>query len=343
MLRVLLLPLALLVLSAFSPVAHAASFACEKAATPFEHAVCDNPLLSAKDSLLAKAFATAIGGLEKPSVVVMRAQQRDWLGFVQRDCMDGADPLTTGAYGSDQVTCFLDGYDRRITAVEDSRMMGGVRFYPSTSYAVLPDTSPDTNAYNKVARYDAAIPQIDGGERGGIAFNKFMARQGAELSALLASPDGSGLDATADSSLRIYVEAVYPARISTKALRYWYGHGAAHGQTDISNQHFLRMEARPLVASDVFEGDDWRQALLDLSVIQLKTLLGDSLMLDDPTTLAEYVIDPARWSFGDNGLEIQFQQYEVTAYALGSPKVTIGWEALSGYLSTSYDQVLYGY
>jgi hypothetical protein len=43
------------------------------------------------------------------------------------------------------------------------------------------------------------------------------------------------------------------------------------------------------------------------------------------------------------GMLVQFQPYEVTAYAYGAPTVTIPWTALSRYLAVSGNEIVYGY
>src|SRR5690606_25836953 len=84
--------LAVLALAMVAP-AQAASFACARAGTAFEHAICDNPRLSAADDTLAIAFATAIGGLSQSGVNAMRVDQRNWLDFAARSCTDDAQLL----------------------------------------------------------------------------------------------------------------------------------------------------------------------------------------------------------------------------------------------------------
>ena len=58
---------------------------------------------------------------------------------------------------------------------------------------------------------------------------------------------------------------------------------------------------------------------------------------DVPKTAA----DPTRWKFTDRGLDIIFEPYEVTAYAAGTPTITIPWDKLTDYLSENYYELLY--
>ena len=61
-------------------------------------------------------------------------------------------------------------------------------------------------------------------------------------------------------------------------------------------------------------------------------------------TIADSVIDPERWVLSDPyGLVIQFQPYEVAAYAYGAPTARVSWEALEDYLAEGADSVRYGW
>lgn len=68
------------------PVANAASFDCAKASTAFERAICEFPELSKRDEILAKAYATALGGLSEAAEATVQKGQREWLAFAERAC-----------------------------------------------------------------------------------------------------------------------------------------------------------------------------------------------------------------------------------------------------------------
>ena len=337
--------LSLVVMPIFAPItpAWAASFDCAKATTPFEHAICVDPGLSMKDEVMAKAFATALGGLSQPAEAELRDGQRDWLAFAQASCTNDARLLTTGSYDEDQRTCLAQVYDDRTSVLESSRMISGMRFYPQTHYAVLPDVGPDASPDFPTATYDAALAQVDGSDTAG-GFNRFMVEQGAKLSGSLLDPAVSGdlakLDATVDVSTQLTVTEVTPKRISGTILTYQYNHGGAHGGSYLGNFHYMREAGRGLVAADLFKDNAWQKRLLDLSVKQLTADLGDALMLDDPASLQEAVVDPERWRITEKGLEIQFEQYEVSAYANGAPTVTLPWNGLEDVLRENYYSLL---
>lgn len=330
--------------------ATAASFDCAAASTPFEHAICDIPELSAADDRLAKSFATATGGLTKESVVLMRGDQRAWLDYAQRACTDDAEPLSRGSYPEMGGSCLVEKFNSRSGALEQSRMIGGHRFFIKSLYAALPDPNEVGNpdSYWKVASHDAVMPQLEAEDPWAEAFNRYVMDEAArdtETLSLAGASDVTDLDATADSSLNIEVKELGgTSRITLSVNTYWYGHGAAHGNWSISYLHYLTAEQRGLQADDMFAGKDWQATLRDAAWAQLQTEHAEWLQVESPSDIAEIVIDPARWDLSnDYGLVIQFQPYEVSAYAYGAPTITIPWEKLDAIKAETQDQVRWGY
>lgn len=332
-----------------SPAA-AASFDCTKAATPFEHAICDIPDLSAADEVLAKAFATATGGLTKTAANTMRADQRNWLDFAQRACTDDAQPLTSGTYDDDAKSCLVDTFNARNRALEASRMLGGHRFYLKSFYAALPDPAEVDNpdSYWKVASHELTVPQLDADDALAAGFNDYVmdnAANQADIASLANGGDVDELDPSSDASVDIAVKEVAgTSRITLEVNTYWYGHGAAHGNWGISYLHYYVPETRGLIASDVFSGNDWQGTLVDAAWAQLQLEHKEWLQVEKAADIAEIVVEPARWDLSNAyGLVIQFEPYEVSAYAYGAPTITIPWAQLDGIKAENQDVVRYGY
>lgn len=343
------------VLAAFAALAlpagpaMAASFDCAKAATPFEHAICDAPQLSRADEILSKAFATATGGLSGQSVSMMRQDQRNWLDFAQRVCTDDAQPLTQGRYDEEGASCLLDKFNGRVDALEQSRMLGGHRFLIKSVYGAVPDPDEAGNpdSYWKVGSYESVLPLLDADDPLAEKFNAFVLEQAnAAADALASGEEGdlSGLDGRADNAANIDVKQVVGTkRISMVQTSYSYPHGAAHGGTMITYLHYLADQERGLVASDIFAAAGWEKTLVDLAWAQLQVEHKDWLQIDSPDDIAKIVVDPARWEFSDDyGLVIQFNQYEISAYAYGAPTITIGWDKLGDITAETQSAILYG-
>ena len=330
--------------------AMAASFDCAKAATPMETTICAVPALSGADEVLAKSFATALGGLTKPSEQKMRADQRAWLDFAERSCTDNAKPMTIHSDDPAAGACLVAQFKTRSTRLEQSRMLGGHRFLIQSVYGVLPDPdevgNPDSNW--KVATHELVVPRLDSDDKLAEGFNGFVTAEAKAFSTLGVGLSGQALpelEGTANTEVTIKPVEVVESRISLEVFNYWFGHGAAHGNWGISYLHYLTNEGRGLEASDLFAGDDWQDVLVEAAWAQLHAEHdADWLQVDDKSEIAETVVDPHAWSFErDQGLTIQFDPYEVAAYAYGAPTITIPWDKLEAIKADGQDSVRYGW
>lgn len=322
----------LLVLLVGMSAAQAASFDCAKAATPFETAICADPELSAADDLLAVAYQTAIGGLSKAALAEVQKTQRAWLDYAQKSCTDDAQ-LPKGPYNEDQVACLKGAYSARMRRLEQSRMWDGLRFYGIESYGVIPDTTAEPDAFNKVATREAGAPRIDGTGEEAQAFADFVEAN--------TPPLVEDQDETSDVQRSSNVINVSASLISLEINDWWYGHGAAHGNYTITYAHFLRGEKRALVAEDIFEAEGWQGGVGDLAVAALQRSVDGGIWEDASEAAKAAAADPTRWSFSSEGLEITYQPYEVTAYAFGAPKITLSWTELTPYLKAGAMELVY--
>lgn len=327
----ILAPLLVVPTAPLTPVA-AASFDCSKAATVTETAVCSHDDLSILDDTLAVAYATAIGGLSKSAMAQMRSNERAWVDFTEQSCTAGEEPLR-GVPSDDVVSCINSNFFNRIRDLEQSRMLNGLRFYFVEAFDVFPaDTEASGVDYIKVATKVYSSPRIDGDDALARDFNAFA--EALLKTAMAGAGEGSGpTDRTSDVDTRVKLMAATASRITLQTTDWIYGHGAAHGNYTVSYAHYLPNEGRALVASDVFSGDDWVEPLAKLAAVALKVSLGSDLWEDLDEPLKEWVADPSRWDFSNEGLVLQFQPYEVTAYAAGAPTVTIPWGELQGLIT----------
>jgi uncharacterized protein YecT (DUF1311 family) len=337
MMRVML-ALAMLLLGLAA--AQAASFDCGKAGTPFEMAICANPDASKADEVLAQAYATALGGLSKPAADSLKATQHDWLNYAARACSDDAQPIA-GTYNGDQQQCLVSTIRERIAALEASRMLGGYRFYPWERYLVIRDPDATADSYNKVATRHYQTIKMDGSDDVASAFNAMTETMRQRDDALLGedahlfTSDGKELDATdasADIDISTTVESVSAYRITLETDNYWFGHGAAHGNYGATYDHFLIEEARALAPSDIFAKAGWEAALGKLVVDRAKEQLGEDYQGTD-ADVAGMAADPGRWEFSADGLVINFNPYDVAAYAVGAVSVMVPWNDITDLLA----------
>jgi len=339
---VLRLILALAAILMFTPIAAAASFDCDKAQTAFERAVCTDPTLSHQDEVLAKAYATALGGLSDGAAAQMKATQHAWLDHAERVCSVDAEPISD-TYNDDQIACLQTTYRSRIQALETSRMLGDYRFYPEEAYLLEKDTEAADDAFNKVAEKHFQTIKIDGGEEDGLAAAFNQLTEDLRVGYTDYFPDGQAAfapgDVTEDVDISTIVKSVSDYRITLQTTNYSYGHGAAHGNYGISYAHFLVSEQRALKASDIFAKQGWQTTLAKLVIARVKEQMGDGYFADSEADIPNWVADPSRWDFSSDGLIIQFQPYEVAAYAAGAVTVTLRWDEIRDLLAENGEQI----
>lgn len=106
--------------------------------------------------------------------------------------------------------------------------------------------------------------------------------------------------------------------------------GGAHPSNEVRTVNVDVRRGRRLTLADVFApGSDWLHAVSTAAAGALREQLGadgDAAWIERGTAP-----DPqnfAAWAIGEDGLEITFQEYQVAAYALGSPTVTLDPAAL---------------
>ncbi|PXA98194.1 hypothetical protein DMC47_09820 [Nostoc sp. 3335mG] len=319
--------------------AQAASFDCGKAATPFEKAICADPDLSKADERLAKTYSTAIGGLSEAAIGALRADQRQWLDFARRACTEDAQPMSSGSYDEMGMRCLRGLFSTRSAQLETSRMIGGLRFYPRAAFATLPDPEAEPDSAWAVASHELSYVQLDADADIADKFNAFVEAEAVRLSDMYGEVKGTVAmdpDPGSDTSNSIAVQDVSgQTRITLDVGTYWYGHGAAHGNWTQTYLHYLPREGRALAARDIFGRKGWQKALLDLTVEALNSQHDpEMLMIEDTSYIADAVTDPSRWDLSDPySLIVQFQPYEVAAYAYGAPTARVSWEALADYLA----------
>lgn len=330
--------------------AGAASFDCGKASNPFERAICGDEVLSSADDRLARTYETAIGGLSSAALGVVRADQRRWLSYAQRACTPDAQPLAAGDYDERGLRCLAGVFNDRSRVLEASRMIDGRRFYPISREVVLPnpDEVDDPQSNWPVAQHELALLQLDDAAAYAEDFNAFVKSQASELSDLAGALDGTepdALDPASDTSVHVTLhEPTTENRISLEVITYWYGHGAAHGQGHISYLHYLVDEARALEANDIFTGKRWENAVTKLVAEALRAEHGDNLFFENDEDIAAIVTDPRSWDLSnDYHLIVQFNPYEVAAYAYGYPVARVSWSDLEPYLAEGAQDVRYGF
>ena len=253
-----------------------------------------------------------------------------WLAYAERACTEDAEPQQSD-YVEDQYNCVHSNIYNRIRELEQSRMIDGWRFYLVEDFSVLKaDQEESGSTFNTVATKVYSSPRIDGDDKTATEFNAFA--ETLLQTVMTGAMEGGGPnDRTSDIDTRLKVTDATSQRITITINDWWYGHGAAHGNYAITYAHFLPPEGRALMTEDVFAVEGWVEPVAKLAMAALKASLGENLWDDLDASVAESIANPAHWNFSQQGLIVQFQPYEVTAYAAGAPTIIIPWAQLEPY------------
>lgn len=322
--------LGLIVALLLVPAAQAASFDCGKARTPFAKAICTHPDLSKADDTLAATLKAALDGLSAPAAAEVSSAQEAWVKYANIACTKDA-KLPATPYKGDDITCLSGLFSDRTDQLGKGATVGGLRFYYVDRYAALKDPQPPDFG-GTVGLKQISTPRIDGTDAEAAAFNHFIETGTKDDLNPSIVTDLKPDDGSEDDTGVMLVTTVNPVRISMNVSFSSYGHGAAHPNYATTFVHYLRGENRRLLATDIFTGADWQTKFQAIALAAVTKSEGDDLMLDDPKSINDLVIDPARWDFSKDGLILQFEPYEVAAYAVGAPTVTIPWSDLDGLL-----------
>jgi uncharacterized protein len=341
--------LAILLLGS-SIAAHAVSFDCAKAHTPQQKAVCASSELSAADDRLTSAYKAALAAAPAEFHDQVRDAQRAWIRRITLDCLPGNPNRPLDA-------CLHDAYKARTSALEHTMdSVGGVKFiWVSVSFTV-PDSPAGTESdrqrgVSPVATFDASWPQALSNSTEWQAWNSAIEDTARDLASQgNAGPDRKWKPAWAndlDTDLETTIGLVAPRLVTATISNLWYGHGAAHPNTDSLRLNWLLQRKRELIPEDVFRaGSGWRQILYDRTDKYLHSVLdqdsgGNYQKLGEPGAMAEkvhrIVEDPQNWDIDAKGITIVFQQYAVACRACTPEPFTLTWDSLKPILNPEFE------
>ncbi len=138
------------------------------------------------------------------------------------------------------------------------------------------------------------------------------------------------------ATLGSFVDATYqvieadPALISIKFNVAWYGAGAAHPNTYSVTLNYNLNAGKVLTLADLFKPNtNYLQAISDYSI---KTLQAAG-KLDFPEGAQPKPENYQSWNIRKDGLQINFDDYQVTPHAVGPQTVIIPYSALTSLIN----------
>ena len=315
--------------------AHAASFDCSRAVSPFEKAVCADSALSKADETLASTYRADRALLSAAGQGALRSSQRSWLAYATRLCRPGDTPLNAprwSMYGRTPKTpealvasCLEDTYRERQRLLGAAvAHLGGLTFLQTTTYQVQPARLPEYVKGPDAAHWIITTVQIDAPK------TPAQAAWNAAISAALADAsdhpgDEVSEDGSTDGDFTTRLVSASPDLISAELFTGTYGKGQAHGQYSSESQLFSLRSGRPLLAQDVFNHKvDWKAFL---SQRTFNHLPAEWRKPEYMQAMSATAVDAHYWSFLQKGLQVRFDPYSVAGYNPPEP-VLIPWSEL---------------
>lgn len=190
--------------------------------------------------------------------------------------------------------------------------------------------------------YEVAVrfPQLDGGDAAVVAplnravrdaVDKAVADFRAEAADLGSAPEAGAPPFGLDGDYEVVHRD--PRYVSLRQVLARYV-GGAHPSNEVRTWNLDLRVGRVVQLAELFRpGSGWLERVAELSQQALADALGPD---GDPEWIARgagpEVANFAAWTLGDGGLDITFQEYQVAAYALGTPRITIPAADLIGLL-----------
>jgi uncharacterized protein len=317
----------------FAAQASAASFDCGKASRPHERIICAVPDLSAADAELAAAYQQASGALPEAVRALLRTGQREWLTWLPATCSDDGKGQVFKKR-SEAAECLLRGYKDRIAVLRKTPSIdSGFEIMPIQRFRVVP-ADRSAGGFRPIAVHTTERPLILG--PAGPATDLLNAE------AERATGPAPGAERDSDSAIHVSLSGPHSEIATLTISTEFYGHGAAHPVNGVLFRNFRLDRPAPLAFEDVFAAPSASKALAPLVLADLKDQLKDDLMTDDLAEIEKMVAEVDRWSFEGSGLTVNFNVYEVAAYALGPQSVALPWKTLEPMLSPFARSVLAG-
>ena len=215
-----------------------------------------------------------------------------------------ASPIALKLDASSKV-CVLDAYRVRITELNASALIEGRATYNVSDYRYIAPKTKD----EKPSNHNISFPQIVVQSRNDAFINNWLARD--------LNKWRSGLDVDSDTGLSVSLISSGITLLHAVEAQHFFGHGAAHPQTNKAHLYFMPSVGRALTVSDFFVDNKWTLVLADFVFKKLQQKLGDNLQVNTANELIPLISQPSSWSISKNSFGFEFNPYEVAPYSEG--------------------------
>jgi len=302
----------------------AASFDCASAKAPREKLICGDATLSELDGQLGRAYQARRALLSPHGADMLQRSELSWLHFITLICP--LDHKENNGSLDQPTTCLQRRYQERLTQLAKvGQRLGPFVFNRIDLYAAEPAPDEGGSAGGFYIEH-AAYPQIDNPPSPSAeAWNK---------QSLKTLPTGDDCDAgQGDEDVDFGIGYANERLISVQWSDSVYCHGTPHGMFSSKVANIvLQPVPHPLTEEDLFGTDGvWKEKLKAMfwDALRLKGWKPSELQAESVKAEIEAdVIEPEKWLFTEEGLEVSFNAYEGGCYACNPGPVTVPWAKL---------------
>lgn len=304
-----------------------AGFDCSHAASDRERAICGDPALSALDGQLGDIYRERRALLSPRGAQFLQESERSWLRFVGTVCASDGPEKKSWRISN---PCLTLQYNERIRQLQEAaEKLGPYIFNRIDLYAAQP-SGDDTGSATGFYIQHVAYPQIDNANS-----PELRAWNQANVRGL--PKDGDCDSGSGDYDVDYEVGYANARFVSVQWSDSTYCHGTPHGFGSVkSNNTVLSPRLRPLTTQDLFgSGETWTSTLRERFWTAL-TQAGWSPPDNQPDVkqvLEGDFVQPGRWLFTKDGLQVAFASYEGGCYACTPQPVIVPWSELKPLLS----------
>lgn len=286
----------------FGTTVHAASFDCRQATRLQEIFICQHQKLSRLDEELARAYRAQMTGLSKDGQSAVLASQRSWLAYWPWACSSSSTSLMLRDASTE---CVSDSYRARLKDLNTLAVSVGHTSYTVSEYRFL----APKNSGGTAATHTISFPQVVINSPQDVSLNVWLARD--------LNKWRSDIDNDSNTEQLVALTAATTDLVQATETFTFYGHGAAHPQSNMAHHYFLPSEGRALQASDFFTGKRWAAIIADHVFKKLQERLGNNLQIELSQDLYPLITHPSSWSIEKNSFSLEFNPYEVGPYSEG--------------------------
>lgn len=304
-----------------------ASFDCAHATSPREKAICGDPALSALDGRLGRLYRERRALLSPQGAKLLQNSERNWLRFVGLVCSsDGPE----SKLWLNRKFCLTRQYNERIEQIQEvAQKVGPYLFNRIDLYRAQP-SGDETGSSAGFYVQHVAYPQID-------RANSPQLRVWNQNN--VHDLPGGGDCGPGDYDVNYEIGYANAYLISVRWTYSSYCHGTPHGFFSLNSKNsVLSPRLRPLTAADLFgSGKAWVSVLKErfwTALAQTGWRPPDNMPSVKPQLKDDFV-QPDRWLFTEDGLQVAFASYEGGCYVCTPQPVTVPWSELKPLLSKS--------